>query len=83
MAKIKKLQDKGSTILPLTVADAVLMNSRGAGNLTQYIAQLRADLDTLLSVIGIDSNGDVYLKPDANGKVRGFYTDGFISARGK
>lgn len=83
MAKIKRLQDKGLTILPLTVSDAVLMNDKEQGNLTAYLTQLRADLDFLLSLIGEDSNGDIYLKETADGKARGLYTNGFISARGK
>lgn len=83
MAKIKRLQDKGLTILPLTVSDAVLMNDKEQGNLTAYLTRLRADLDFLLSLIGEDSNGDIYLKETADGKARGLYTNGFISARGK
>lgn len=82
MGKIKKLQDKGATILPLTVADAVLMNSAEAGNLSTYLEALKSGVDFLLSIIGEDQAGDIFLKTK-DGMPRGFYTDGFVSAGGK
>lgn len=81
MGKIKKLQDKGVTILPLTVADAVLMNSRADGTLTDYLAKIKDDIAFFSSLFGEDSNGDVYVK-SKNGIPRGFYSYGFISAGG-
>lgn len=81
MGKIKKLQDKGATILPLTVADAVLMNSRADGTLTDYLAKIKDDIAFFSSLFGEDSNGDVYVK-SKNGIPRGFYSYGFISAGG-
>lgn len=82
MGKIKKLQDKGATILPLTVADAVLMNSTEAGNLSTYLESLKSGVDFLLSIIGEDQAGDIFLKTK-DGMPRGFYTEGFVSAGGK
>lgn len=83
MGKIKKLQDKGATILPLTVADAVLMNSRAEGTLTDYLAKIKDDIAFFSSLFGEDGNGDVYVKDRADGSARGLYSNGFISAKGK
>lgn len=83
MGKIKKLQEKGTTILPMTVSDAVLMNSAEAGTLTAYVEKLKEGVDFITSIFGEDAEGDVFLKDREDGKARGLYTNSFLSARGK
>lgn len=83
MGKIKKLQEKGTTILPMTVSDAVLMNSAEAGTLTAYVEKLKEGVDFITSIFGEDAEGDVFLKDREDGKARGLWTNSFLSSRGK
>ena len=78
MSFIHKIKKNGTTILPVTVSDAVLMNSEEAGNLTSYLEALQATIDMFLSWFEEDENKDIRVK---GGK--GLYSESFISAGGR
>ena len=46
-------------------------------------ADERTAWNKIASLFGIDEEGDIYLKPDTNGRDRGLYTKSFISSGGK
>lgn len=81
MAKIVVLEDKGNHVLPLTVTDAVRANDDSA-SLTEIIASLEDRVSLLDGLFGIDTEGNVYVKPAVGGHYRTFYNYGAISTKG-
>ena len=77
MGFIHRLKKNSITILPVTVADAVIMNDKDSGNLTEHLKKLSDDVDTLKSWFDEDENGHIHTKDG-----RGFYSDSFVSAGG-
>lgn len=77
MGFIHKIKKNSITILPVTVADAVIMNDKDNGNLTEHLKKLGDDVDTLKSWFDVDEAGNIHTKDN-----RGFYSESFISAGG-
>lgn len=78
MGFIHKIKKNSITILPVTVADAVIMNDKDNGNLTEHLKKLGDDVDTLKSWFDVDEAGNIHTKDN-----RGFYSESFVSAGGK